>query len=248
MTTIAKNLAQFSSSIPTLEVAQDRLKVDVENIACKIDGCLFPGEEAFLAQLARECSGKGVIVEIGSYLGRSSASLGLGSMQGSRTTVFTFDHFEGDPFMEVKPAQFETLKHNIEKSGVDMIVIPSTESSDVAGQTFTDPIELLFIDANHTFEAVEEDYTLWSPKVIEGGIVAFHDTFDPVMNGLRFDGPLRVIEKYCQPPEWKILGRFQSITVVKKNGFPPKKAKPPKPDVVMSKSVQKRLRIQKGEK
>jgi hypothetical protein len=240
------DLISFSETIPVLELDTSPWKIDVENITSKIDGCLFPGEEFFLAQLAKSCIGKGVIVEIGSYLGRSGVSLGLGSLQGSRTMVFTFDHFEGDPFMAVTLDQFEILKRNVAKSGVDSIVLTSIESSDRAALNFSDPIELLFIDANHTFEAVEDDYLTWSPKVMSGGLVAFHDTYDPVMQGLRFDGPLRVIQKYCLSPEWKIVGRFQSITVVKKNGLPMKKVKVTEP--VMSKSVQKRHKIQKGVK
>lgn len=239
------SLNAFSETIPVLKLDLDYSGTELENITSKIDGCLFPGEEVFLAQLAKSCTGKGVIVEIGSYLGRSGVSLGLGSMQGSRTMVFTFDHFEGDPFMKVSIDQFETLKRNVTRAGVDSIVLTSTDPSDKAVRNFSDPIELLFIDANHTFEEVEQDYLSWSPKVISGGCIAFHDTFDPVMGGLRFDGPLRVIQKHCVSPEWKIVGRFQSITVVKKNGVPLKKVKSPEPQV-MSKSVQKRLKIQKG--
>ncbi len=36
-------------------------------------------------------------------------------------------------------------------------------------------LDLVFIDANHNNEAVEEDIILWSPKVKEGGIVCGHD-------------------------------------------------------------------------
>ena len=239
------SLKAFSESIPVLKLDPEFSGAEIETITSKIDGCLFPGEEVFLAQLAKSCTGSGVIVEIGSYLGRSGVSLGLGSMQGSRTMVFTFDHFEGDPFMKVSIDQFETLKRNIEKSGVDSIVLTSTDPSNKAVQNFSDPIELLFIDANHTFEDVEMDYLTWSPKVVSRGLIAFHDTFDPVMGGLRFDGPLKVIQKYCKLPEWTIVGRFQSITVVKRNGIPLKQVKTPD-STVQSKSVQKRHKIQKG--
>jgi predicted O-methyltransferase YrrM len=239
--TVEEQLARFSESIPSLKLDPDHPGVEIENATAKIDGCLFPGEEIYLAQLAKNCSGKGVIVEIGSYLGRSTVSLGLGSMQGSRTMIFTYDHFMGDPYMDVTLQQYELLKNNILQAGVETIVITSTKPSNVAVKDFKDPIELLFIDADHTFEAVENDYLLWSPKVISGGFVAFHDTFDPVMGGLRFTGPLRVIQKYCVAPEWKIVGRFQAITVVQKTEMVP--LKPPE---FASKSQMKRIKAQKG--
>ncbi len=37
-------------------------------------------------------------------------------------------------------------------------------------------MELLFVDGAHEESLVREDFDKWVPKVVEGGIVAFHDT------------------------------------------------------------------------
>ena len=37
------------------------------------------------------------------------------------------------------------------------------------------PLDLLFIDGDHSYEGVRRDYLLYSPLVREGGLVAFHD-------------------------------------------------------------------------
>jgi len=39
----------------------------------------------------------------------------------------------------------------------------------------SEPIDVLFIDGDHTYDGVRIDYELYSPLVRPGGIVAFHD-------------------------------------------------------------------------
>jgi len=39
-------------------------------------------------------------------------------------------------------------------------------------------LNFVFIDANHTYEHVAEDISLWSPKVIQGGLISGDDFID----------------------------------------------------------------------
>ena len=48
---------------------------------------------------------------------------------------------------------------------------------------------LLFIDGDHSYSAARLDYELWSPKLVDGGYIALHDT-------IRWEGPRRVVEKF----------------------------------------------------
>ena len=36
-------------------------------------------------------------------------------------------------------------------------------------------LDFLFIDGDHSYEGVKQDYELYSPLVKKGGIIAFHD-------------------------------------------------------------------------
>lgn len=40
------------------------------------------------------------------------------------------------------------------------------------------PFDFVFIDGDHTYEGVREDWLTWSCAVAPGGVVAFHDTSD----------------------------------------------------------------------
>lgn len=40
-----------------------------------------------------------------------------------------------------------------------------------------DLFDVAFIDGDHSYEGVRQDWLLWSPLVREGGLVAFHDTW-----------------------------------------------------------------------
>ncbi len=48
--------------------------------------------------------------------------------------------------------------------------------SPAVGKTFGRPIDLLHIDADHSYEGVKGDFENWSPWVRPGGCVLFHDT------------------------------------------------------------------------
>ncbi|MAT91744.1 MAG: hypothetical protein CME59_04025 [Halioglobus sp.] len=60
-----------------------------------------------------------------------------------------------------------------------------------------DSIDLLHIDGLHTYEAIQEDFTTWYPKVKPGGIVLFHD----VMAKIKDFGAWKYFEELEQEHE-----------------------------------------------
>jgi hypothetical protein len=38
-------------------------------------------------------------------------------------------------------------------------------------------VELVFIDGAHDYQSVSDDFAAWYPKVIDGGVMAFHDSY-----------------------------------------------------------------------
>jgi predicted O-methyltransferase YrrM len=48
----------------------------------------------------------------------------------------------------------------------------------VAAHFGHEPLDLLFIDGDHTYDGVSRDYELYAPLVRDGGVIAFHDIVD----------------------------------------------------------------------
>ena len=60
-------------------------------------------------------------------------------------------------------------------------------------------IDLLFIDGNHSYESVKEDYLLWSDLIVPGGALVLHD-----VGAKHVDGPRRVMDEFVsENPQWK---------------------------------------------
>jgi predicted O-methyltransferase YrrM len=165
--TVQKPTTLLSNGLPVAQYARE------------IDGYLFDEEGPFLMSLAQQCTGQGVIVEIGSYCGKSTVWLATGSQCGAGVTVYAIDHHEGSPEHQVDTTFHGTEKRfrdTIRGAGLDGIVTAVVTTSEAAASTWTQPIELLFIDGAHDYHSVRGDFERWSPFVIPGGTIAFHDS------------------------------------------------------------------------
>ena len=140
----------------------------VKPLIADVPGWLTDEEGEALYELAKRCTGRGAIVEIGSWKGKSTICLGLGSRAGAGVRIFAVD-----PHADYRFGDFKT---NVERAGIADLVTPIASLSQPAADDFDEPIELLFVDGSHEYDLVLEDFEKWVPKVVDGGWVAFHDT------------------------------------------------------------------------
>jgi predicted O-methyltransferase YrrM len=151
-----------------------------------IEGFLEDLEGCALMHLAAGGGGTGAIVEIGSYLGRSTAFLAAGSKGVGREKVVAVDHFGGSAEHQagqqyasaVLAREGTTLYQftaNLRAVGLDDYVTPIVASSEDAARRWIGPIRLLFIDGDHGYEASRRDFELWSPFVTPHGLICLHD-------------------------------------------------------------------------
>ena len=94
--------------------------------------------------------------------------LAAGSAEGNGAHVYAIDPHIQD--------SWDDLSNNLRTHGVEHIVTPLRMTSEVAARDWNSPIGLLFIDGDHSRAAVELDWKLYSPHLIDGAVVAFHDS------------------------------------------------------------------------
>jgi len=181
---------------------------DVHRLAQPVAGWLRPLEGEFLYNAAKKCPKDSVIVEIGSWKGKSTVYLASGSKDGNKNTVYAIDPHTGSSEHKKKFGKvwtFEEFKKNINKAGVDDVVVPLVKTSEAAAKNWNKKIGLLWIDGAHEYEMVLLDYQLWSPHLVKGGVIAFHDSQDK--------GPKKVVNKHLYSGNrFKNVGFIDGIT------------------------------------
>jgi hypothetical protein len=149
------------------------------------------------SQAVNEAEDGDVFVEIGAWLGRSTAFLGqCVKASGKRIKLLVVDTFAGSP---TEPSMISSARaiggsvrsdfeRNMRLADVlEIIEIKETRSVDAAPVVPDSSCALVFIDADHRYEAVRADIRAWIGKVRAGGIIAGHDcyTYAEVFNAVR---------------------------------------------------------------
>ena len=159
--------------------------------AKRVNGWLSDVEANKLYTLAREGSGQGIIIEIGSWQGKSTILLASGSKSVNREKVYAIDPFEGYNYVQAdlgtelqkrleeslpKTETYTIFINNIHMASIGDWVIPFRGKSGDMFQSFPkQPVRLLFIDGHHDEIYVQQDYEQWGSMVTPGGYIVFHD-------------------------------------------------------------------------
>jgi predicted O-methyltransferase YrrM len=142
-----------------------------------IEGFTSPVELSLLYHLA-VAGGEGKIVEIGSYLGRSTIVMAHAAREAGSPPVVAVDPhtralgYEGEEPFDTR-AQFEA---NVARAGVaDVVQLEHALSTEAAERWDGGPVRLLFVDGWHSHDAVMADVTSWAPYLLRHATVVFDD-------------------------------------------------------------------------
>ena len=141
-----------------------------------------------LYYLANSLNEKSVAVEIGSYIGASS--LMIGSALKKDSLLYCIDTWENDAMTEGNWDTFSVFLKNT-ASVSDKIKTIKSESVKAAGE-FSYLIDYLFIDGDHSYDAVKADTESWFNKLKIGGLIVMHDISWA-------EGVIRVVEEDVKP-------------------------------------------------
>ncbi|MGE5529176.1 MAG: class I SAM-dependent methyltransferase [Patescibacteria group bacterium] len=190
-----------------------------QEMAERIGGWLTLNEGRFLYKLARNCAGAGVIVEIGSWMGRSTTWLGCGSKEGQSVPIYAVDpHEGGDEHHWAGPQKTLSLfAENMRAAQLDGIVHALVMTSRQAADLIDQPVTLLFIDGDHRYDYVRLDFDLWSPRLVKGGCIVLHDAW----GATALPGPHRIVEEcICPNLDFDQISTVDSIVAARRRTAP----------------------------
>lgn len=149
------------------DISTDRVPSNLENIyghLGRAEGCLL----YYLASLVPE---GGVIVEIGSYLGKSTAYLATGADES--VTIYAIDTWDS----RTMPIEHcDTLPEFLRNTEEWRNIVPLRWVSWLAGAAWDGPrVDLWFHDGDHSYEGVKRDFQEWVRHLKPHAIVALHD-------------------------------------------------------------------------
>lgn len=174
-----------------MSTSRQRIK-EIIALTKPIGGWLSAQEGVFLFKLASRLPAGAVIVEIGSYKGKSTIWLASGISNQPESLVYAIDPHKGSSERKGEYGKINTLPefmNNVKKAGLGNFVQPIACESEKAAKSFDKKIDLLFIDGSHTFEAAKNDFVLWSQRLKPDGWVVMHDA-------TVLSGPWKVAKKY----------------------------------------------------
>ena len=204
----------------------DRLRESVLLRAVAVGSGLIPprtmhtaGESALLAELARD---RRTLVEIGVYEGSSAVVLARAAPPEG--TLHLIDPFTSTA---LRPGQRGTA-HATRRVVARAVAARGgprvqwhVELSEQTAAGWSQPLDMVFIDGDHSQAACRLDWELWSPWVRPAGVVALHDARAGKPGGWGLPGPTAVVDDLFRGPEpvpgWRLGRELDTIVVVERS-------------------------------
>lgn len=190
-------------------------------------GFMPEAEGLALYEAGSASAGRGPLLEVGTYCGKSAIYLGAAARRGN-SVLYTVDHHHGSlenqvgwehhdqRLVDPETGHLDTLpwfRRTIASAGLEDCVVAVIGSSTTVAANWQTPLALLFIDGGHAYEVAQSDYESWSPKVMAEGLLLFHDVFENPEDGGQ--APFMVYRQAVEDG-WRPVSETGSLRVLRK--------------------------------
>ncbi len=124
-----------------------------------------------------ECIRPKIFVELGTYNGASFFAFCQSMLENDiEGLCYAVDTWEGDSHTGAYDTSImDDVRAHAREHYRGFTYLMQMYFNEALKHFNDESIELLHIDGLHTYEAVQEDFTNWYPKVKPGGVILFHD-------------------------------------------------------------------------
>ena len=175
-----RSLSSVPPLLRTIETIPDSASpsqlVDISMGCAAIQSQQIRSEFVELAKLVKEQNCK-YILEIGTY--RGGTLFVFSHLAAPGATVISLD-FHFTLLGKVYGALQKPLLRKFVRNGKSLFLLRKDSHKPETLAIIRDvllghPLDFLFIDGDHSYEGVREDFNMYSPLVRDGGLIAFHD-------------------------------------------------------------------------
>ncbi len=182
-------------------------------------------ELPLLAHCAAQVPDAGHILEVGAAFGGSATLFLLFSAPQVRVT--SVDAFVTDPDAGWRASALscgQAVRHGLDAYGKSNRILYwhlMDMPSQLAVADWTEPLDALYIDGDHSVEGVNGDFEAWTPVLVSGGTLMLHDSRRlpdvPMSQYARgWPAPTALADRLRTDAGWRLLDEGFSLTVWEK--------------------------------
>ena len=172
--------------------------------------------EAERTALARYASDRRRLVEIGVWHGVTTTI--LRRVMAADAILFAVDPFSpGQLGFSAQKLIAHGEVNRQDKGTVRWVETTGVNAAKMLRAAREDPIDFIFIDGDHSYEGLKEDWDAWRPLIARGGTVALHDSRSTATRAIDDAGSVRfTAEVIKKDPHFRVVDEIDSLTVLRR--------------------------------
>jgi predicted O-methyltransferase YrrM len=160
----------------------------------RIPGWFDPVKALALQQIVQQLPDGASLVELGSFMRRSS--IAIAAVMPTESRLWCVDHFQGSAEYQGMNLGdlFDSFQKNVEAFGVrSRIEVLRMSTLQAVDQFQPESVDFLLVDASLDYESVKDDLAHWYPKLKRGGFLVCDDYH------ANWPGVMQAVDELSQP-------------------------------------------------